>query len=119
MPMAKGSILVVDDERGLVDVLRWELQSCGYDVMGVNDGAKAIDAIANAELDVVISDVKMPGLSGLDVLRTCKELSPDTEVIITTGYAELETVVECVRGGAFDFIQKPFTLPAVVSTVER
>ncbi|MBK7861368.1 MAG: response regulator [Archangiaceae bacterium] len=117
--MAHGSILVVDDEPGLLDVLEWELGSLGYDVFAVDSGSTAVAVLKETEFDAVISDVRMPGLSGIDVLRMSKQLCPDTEVIIATGFAEMETVVDCVRGGAFDFIQKPFNLPSVMATVER
>ncbi len=117
--MAKGSVLVIDDEPGLLDVLEWELSSLGFDVLAVGNGNSAVQVLKQTEFDVIISDVRMPGLSGLDVLRAAKSMCPDTEVIIATGYAEMETVVECVRGGAFDFVQKPFNLPSVMSTVER
>jgi CheY-like chemotaxis protein len=115
----KGSILVVDDEPGLLDVLEWELSSLGYDVLAVGNGTNAIEVLKQTDFDAVISDVRMPGISGLDLLHLAKGMCPDTEIIIATGYAEMETVVECVRGGAFDFIQKPFNLPSVMATVER
>ncbi|MBL8951877.1 MAG: response regulator [Myxococcaceae bacterium] len=117
--MSRGSVLVVDDEPGLLDVLEWELSSLDFDVLTVGSGTNAVQILKQTEFDVIISDVRMPGLSGIDVLRTAKGLSPDTEVIIATGYAEMDTVVECVRGGAFDFVQKPFNLPSVMATVER
>ena len=117
--MRQATVLVVDDEPGLLDVLEWELTSLGYDVLTVGNGTNAIELLKRGEFDVVISDVRMPGVSGLEVLRAAKQLAPDTEVIVATGYAEMDTVVECVRGGAFDFVQKPFNLPSVVATVER
>jgi len=115
----KGSVLVIDDEPGLLDVLEWELSSLGFEVLACGNGTNAVQVLKQTEFDVIISDVRMPGLSGLDVLRAAKGLCPETEVIIATGYAEMETVVECVRGGAFDFVQKPFNLPSVMATVER
>jgi two-component system NtrC family sensor kinase len=117
--MGQGAILLVDDEPGLLDVLEWELSSLGYDVLAVGNGTSAVQVLERNEFDVVISDVKMPGLTGIDVLKRTKALCPDTEVIITTGFAEMETVVDCVRGGAFDFVQKPFNLPSVMATVGR
>jgi len=114
-----ASILVADDEAGIRDVLKWELENSGHEVTVVANGHEAVEALRRAEFDVVISDVRMPGLSGLEVLKSTKELSPDSEVLVATGYAELETAVECVRGGAFDFVQKPFDMNELLATVAR
>ena len=92
----KGSVLVIDDEPGLLDVLEWELSSLGFEVLACSSGTNAVQVLRQTEFDVIISDVRMPGLSGLDVLRAAKGLCPETEVIIATGYAEMDTVVECV-----------------------
>jgi DNA-binding NtrC family response regulator len=92
-------ILVADDEPGIRDMLTWELGNLGHEVTAVANGADAIEQLRQSEFEVVISDVRMPGLSGLEVLRAIGELSPDTEAIVVTGFAELETAVECVRGG--------------------
>ncbi len=114
-----ASILVVDDERGILDVLEFELRHLGHDVTVAANGSKGIEELRRTEFDVVISDVRMPGASGLEVLRATKELWPETEVLITTGYAELEAAVACVRGGAFDFVHKPFDVDSLLAIVAR
>lgn len=115
----RTSILVADDEVGVRDMLAWELGSHGHEVVVAGDGNQAIDSVRREEFDLVISDVRMPGSNGLDVLRVTKEVAPDTEVIVATGYAELEYAIDCVRHGAFAFIQKPFQAAELLSTVER
>ncbi|MBI3178368.1 MAG: response regulator, partial [Deltaproteobacteria bacterium] len=114
-----ASILVADDEVGVRDLLKWELGGSGYDVTVVANGHEAVEALRRAEFDLVISDVRMPGITGLEVLKATKELAPDTEVLIATGYADLETAVACVRGGAFDFVQKPLDMNGLLATVAR
>lgn len=115
----EGRLLIVDDEPGMRDLLAWELENAGLEVTAVGSGNEALERLRLAEFDVVISDVRMPGMSGLDVLRAIHELSPGTETIVMTAYAALETAVECVRGGAFDFLQKPFEVDSLLTTVAR
>jgi two-component system NtrC family sensor kinase len=112
-------ILVVDDEPGIRALWRYELSSKGYDVSEAENGRAALEAMERASYDVVISDVRMPGLSGIDVLKAVRARAPGTEVIITTGYANLETAVECVRAGAFDLLQKPCQVKDLIASVER
>jgi signal transduction histidine kinase len=114
-----ASILIVDDEPGIRDMLRWELDGQGYEVEAASGGAEALERVGAREFDVVISDVRMPDVNGLEVLRTTKSCSPATEVVIITGQAELRDAVDCVRGGAFDFVQKPFELPEILATLAR
>ncbi len=114
-----ASILVVDDEAGIRELLSWELTNHGYDVVPACDGVEAIDHVRRTEFDLIISDVRMPRADGLSVLRSAKEMAPDTEVVVATGYAELEYAVECVRHGAFDFVQKPFNTADLLAIVSR
>jgi signal transduction histidine kinase/CheY-like chemotaxis protein len=112
-----ASILIVDDEVGIRDMLEWELSNHGHEIVAAADGAQAIEQLGSREFDLVLSDIRMPRASGLDVLRAAKTFSPETEVIVATGYAELSYAVDCVRGGAFDFVQKPFS--DLVRTIDR
>jgi signal transduction histidine kinase/DNA-binding response OmpR family regulator len=113
------SILVVDDEPGIRELLAWELGEQGYEVVAAADGAEALEHVRRTEFDLIISDIRMPRVGGLDLLRSAKEIAPDTEVVIATGYAELEYAIECVRHGAFDFVQKPFHIEDLLATVSR
>jgi signal transduction histidine kinase len=114
-----GRVLLVDDEIGIRTLLRWELGAEGLDIVEAADGAAALDAIEDQSFDVIISDVRMPGMSGLDVLRGARQRSPETEVIISTGYADIDSAVECVRNGAFDLLHKPYDTRQLVSSVGR
>lgn len=113
-------ILIIDDNALLCDTLRDFLALEGYPVDTALDGASGLGKLQRGGYDLVISDIKMPGLSGLDVLRAIRERSPDTEVILMTGYASLETAVEALRLGAYDYILKPFDhLDLVIKTIRR
>jgi signal transduction histidine kinase/CheY-like chemotaxis protein len=114
-----GAILIADDEPGILEVLKWELGNLGHRVSVVSNGAAALAEIRRTEFDVVISDMRMPGASGLDVLSCTKAQWPETEVLVATAYAELETAIECVRGGAFALVQKPFEMGDLFANVAR
>jgi signal transduction histidine kinase/DNA-binding response OmpR family regulator len=101
-------ILVVDDEPGIRDLLTYELTSQGYHVTTARDGREAVDRVAQDRFNVIISDVKMPRMDGLETLEAIKKMDPDVEVIMATGYGTIETAVTAMKAGAYDFIQKPF-----------
>lgn len=101
-------ILVVDDEKSMRDFLSIMLKKSGYDVTTATDGEEAVKILHKDIFDLVITDLKMPKMSGLEVLKTVKELSPDTVVILITAFASTETAVEAMQEGAYDYITKPF-----------
>jgi len=101
-------ILVVDDERSMRDFLSIMLKKTGYDVTTAVDGEEAVKILHKDIFDLVITDLKMPKVDGLQVLKTVKELSPDTVVIVITAFASTETTVEAMKEGAYDYITKPF-----------
>jgi DNA-binding NtrC family response regulator len=112
-------VLLVEDEVTIAVTLRDDLQDAGYEVAHVADGAQAIDLIGQRAFDCVITDVRLPGADGLQVLRAAKQARPDTEVLIMTGYATVEQAVEAMRLGADDYIQKPFLNEHVVGRLRR
>ena len=101
-------ILIVDDEKNLLEVLSIMLAQEGYNVTTSTGGKEVFEILENNEFDMVITDIKMPIISGLDVLRFVKESSPDTVVIMITAFASHETAVETMKAGAYDYITKPF-----------
>jgi two-component system NtrC family sensor kinase len=116
---ALPKILVVEDEPDFRNMVAHELGEEGYGVSVAADGLAALACLAQAEYDVVVTDVRMPGASGVDVLRAARTRMPETEIVMTTGYASLDLAIECLRAGAFDFVQKPFNIVDLVSTVGR
>jgi putative nucleotidyltransferase with HDIG domain len=115
---AKGSVLVVDDEFGPRESLRMILKPI-YQVHAVDNGQDALDFICRENVDLVTLDLRMPGLSGIDVLREIKKIRTDTEVVVITGYGTMNTAVEAFRMGAVDFIFKPFNVAEIISIVKK
>jgi two-component system, NtrC family, response regulator PilR len=111
--MAKARVLVVDDEKSMRDLLSITLEKEGYDVQTAAGGEAAIESLHRDPVDVVITDLRMPKVDGLQVLRATKDISPDTAVIVITAVASTETAVEAMKLGAYDYITKPFKLDEV------
>ncbi len=109
VPNPKAKILCVDDEDVILDSFRKILVLDGYSVDTVNSGPEAINLIKSHHYDFVFTDLKMPEMDGVEVTKTVKYLRPDIDVIIITGYATVETAVDCMKFGAMDYVQKPFT----------
>lgn len=100
-------ILIVDDDNGNRDGLALLLQQAGYEVTATDSGERALQHLAEASFAIIITDLLLPGISGLDILRRVKERAPQTHVILMTGHASTETAVEAMKEGAFDYLTKP------------
>jgi DNA-binding NtrC family response regulator len=111
-------ILFADDERPLQEFMRAELPRLGHEVVVCPDGKAAVKALEKSTFDAAILDLRMPGLTGIEVLEQLKHVAPDTEVVIMTGHASVETAIDAVRLGAFDYITKPCKL-AQIETILR
>ena len=114
-----ATILVADHEPGICDMLVWELTDRGFEVVAARDSVSAAAALAATEFDIVLSDVNMPGIDCLAVIEASKRLAPETEVVIATHPRDLQDALACVRGGAFDYVEKPFDLSNLVVTLRR
>jgi DNA-binding NtrC family response regulator len=114
----RGRVLVVDDKENILKLFA-RLLGDTYEVTCAEDGSRALALLAAQEFDVVVSDVRMPGADGFEVLRAVKSRHPDTEVVMMTGYATVPDAVEAMRAGAFDYLQKPFLPDAPVELVAR
>ncbi|MDO8955919.1 MAG: response regulator [Deltaproteobacteria bacterium] len=114
----KASVLVVDDELGPRESLRMILKPL-YDVHTAANGQEALDCIQKEKVDLITLDIKMPGLSGMDVLRELRKLGSDAAVVIVTGYGTLTNVHDAIRYGAVDFVSKPFNVPDIVAIVNK
>jgi len=112
-------ILVVDDQRNMRTTLAMMLRGAGYEVDEASDGSQGADLGARGAYDVVLTDLRMGGFDGIGVLRSVKEQHAMTEVIVMTAYGTIESAVEAMRLGAFDYIQKPFTEQELLVKVER
>lgn len=114
-----GQILIVDDERDIRRLLRDMLSLEGHEVSEATNGTEALERLRKASFDLVLTDVRMPNLGGVELLRRVREASPSTEVIVATAYAELDTAIDCLRAGAFDLLRKPFKIQELFSCVAR
>ena len=116
---APEKVLIVDDEQGLRNMLKFSLQKRGYEVFDVEGGEQALALAKTQTFQLAVCDIMMPGMDGVQVLKALKEISPTTEVIMATGYATLETAVESMKQGAFDYITKPYSLANLCIIFEK
>ena len=119
MADASMRILLVEDEQTIAVTLSDDLEAAGHEVQHVADGKAAISELQRRSFDVVITDVRLPGADGLEVLKAAKQARPDTEVMMMTAYATVEHAVEAMRLGADDYIQKPFLNEHVLDRLQR
>jgi PAS domain S-box-containing protein len=104
---AMDKLLLIDDEPDILRVLSMSLKADGYEVVAAENGSEGLAAFEKEKPDIVITDIKMPGMDGIEVLKKIKDLNADTEVIIITGHGDIENAIEALKHGASDFINKP------------
>ena len=112
-------ILFADDERSLQEFMRAELPRLGHEVVVCPDGRQAVKALEKSAFDAALLDLRMPGLTGIEVLEEIKKVSPETDVVIMTGHASIETAIDAVRLGAFDYITKPCKLTQIETILRK
>ena len=117
--MESTRILIVDDEAVIRDGLKRVLERESFTVETCSSGFQAIEILQKQEFDLIITDLKMPGMSGMEVLRSVRTLQPDTPVILITGYASIDTAVEAIKNGASDYISKPFAPDILLEKVQN
>ena len=113
----RQSILVVDDEEIIRELLTEVLED--YQISIATDGQEAIDKISDKQFDLVITDLRMPNVSGEEVVKYARETSPETRVIVISGYSSLQTVSQSITHGACAFLSKPFSIKELIQTVEN
>ena len=119
MSAGSANILVVDDAKPIREILTLVLEDEGHKVVTASDGFEAIDEIETEQFDLAIVDVNLPDSDGIDVLRKIKQKSTDTEVVVVSGFASLDSAVEAVRAGAYDYIIKPFNVKSITEVVRK
>jgi len=112
-------ILVIDDERSIRNTLKDILEYEKYEVDLAEDGAKGLEKIKNGEFDIVLCDIKMPGMDGIEVLEKLSEIASDLPVVMISGHGNIDTAVEAIKKGAFDFIEKPLDLNRLLITIRN
>jgi DNA-binding NtrC family response regulator len=117
--MSKGKILVIDDESIVRTSCSRSLTPEGYDVKLSQNGADAMKMLEEESFDLVLTDLKMPDIDGIEVLKMIKQRWPQTEVIVVTGYQTVDTAVKSIKLGAFDYLEKPFTPDSLIAAVNN
>ena len=112
-----ANVLIVDDEYDLLVALQRMVSRFNYNTYTAGDVEQALEILDKTAIDIVITDIMLPKLSGVELLKTLKANSPDIHVIMITGEPTVETAIEAVQQGAFDYIAKPFTLDRISSTM--
>ena len=116
--MIGSKILLVDDEIVFTDNVQKILNNRGYRVKAVNNGASAINALEQENFDVVVLDLKMPGMDGITTLKEIKKLGLFTETLILTGHGSIDTALEAIKLGAYDYLTKPCEIDELVEKIE-
>ncbi len=111
-------ILIVDDEEGIRESLKLILEN-NYDLFFAKNGQECIDVLKSEEINLLLLDIKMPKISGFDILKEIKKIKPFIKVIIVTGYKSVETATEAAKLGAVDYILKPFSSQEILEKVKK
>ncbi|MBU2500875.1 response regulator, partial [bacterium] len=114
-----GTVLVVDDEPELCRALSKLLNRNGYRVLSAGNGEEGLLVLRQEAVDLVLTDLQMPRMGGLDLLKAGQVVSPETEFVIITGHGTIETAVDAMRSGAYDFIEKPFSTTTTLKVVSK
>jgi len=117
--MNVADILFVDDDRAILEIVREYLAEIGYHVDVVDNGLAALERIKEKPYHIVFTDIKMPDISGLELLSAIKEHRPETEVIIVTGHGSMESAIQAMKYGSYDYLQKPFKLNVLKIIIDR
>ena len=116
--MPKTRVLVVDDKENMLKLFQ-KILADGYELSTAGDGSRALALVAGETFDVVVTDIRMPGAGGFEVLRAVKARSPSTEVVMMTGYGTVADAVQAMKMGAYDYLEKPFDPDAAALVVAR
>jgi DNA-binding NtrC family response regulator len=117
--MNQGKVLVIDDEDIVLTSCHRALTPVGYEVRMAKRGMDGLKMLRNEPFDIVLVDIKMPDMDGIEVLRRIKEEWPDMPVVIITGFSTIDAAVFTIKLGAYDYIEKPFSPERIVSTIKK
>ncbi len=117
--MSAQRIMVIDDEKIVGDMAKLSLEQEGYAVETFLSAEPALERLKEEKFDVVVTDLKMKGIDGMEVLRTVKKLYPDTKVIMITAFANLDAAIEALRGDVHDFFPKPVKIKELKASIQR
>jgi DNA-binding NtrC family response regulator len=119
MSKGKARVMVIDDEKIVGDMAKLSLEQDGYNVETFLNADPALARLKEEEFDVVVTDLKMKGIDGMEVLKTVRSLYPKTQVIMITAFANLDSAIEAMRGEVFDFFPKPVKIKELKASIKR
>ena len=113
------NILIVDDEKSIRETLKIILNNLNYNVFTAKDGFEAIHIIKNNIIDIMVTDLRMPGMDGIELMQKALEIDPSIETIFISAYADIKAAVKVVKMGAFDYVEKSFSTDELIFTIEK
>lgn len=111
--------LVVDDDQAMLDLMKFQLQDEGFEVATAENGQKGLDFVNESEFDIILTDLNLPDFSGIEMVKRCKEIAPDTEIIMVTGFGSMEKAIEATKAGAFYYVEKPIDFEDLLVLIEK
>lgn len=117
--MSASRIMIIDDEKIVGDMAKMSLEQDGYEVEAFLNAEPALERLKQERFEVIVTDLKMKGIDGMEVLRTVKRLYPETKVIMITAFANLDAAIEALRGDVHDFFPKPVKIKELKTSIER
>lgn len=111
--------LLIDDDVATLELMKFQLDAEGFDVTTAENGTKGLDFIREKEFDIILTDLNLPDLSGIEMVQRSKEVSPDTEIIMVTGYGSVEKAIEATKAGAFYYVEKPVEFEELLVLIEK
>ena len=117
--MERGKIFVIDDEAPIRDTMKAALEEQGYQVACFGNAVDGLESIAKTNPELIVTDLIMPGLNGLELIHRTKQLNPEINVVVVTGHASLESAIGAIRQGASDYLVKPFKIAELLNAVKK
>jgi two-component system, NtrC family, response regulator PilR len=111
--------LVIDDDVATLELMKFQLEDEGFEVTKAERGKKALDFVKETEYDIILTDLNLPDVNGIEMVRQCKQVSPDTEIIMITGFGSMEKAIEATKAGAFYYVEKPVNFDDLIILIEK
>ena len=111
--------LVIDDDKTMLDLMKFQLEAEGFDVTTADRGTKGLSYVEENEFDIILTDLNLPDIDGIEMVRRCKESSPNTEIIMVTGFGSVEKAIEATKAGAFYYVEKPVEFEELLILIEK
>jgi len=111
--------LVIDDDKVTLELLTFQLQSEGFETVAAETGEEGLRHVRETEFDIILTDLNLPDISGIEMVRRCKEVSPQTEIIMVTGFGSMEKAIEATKAGAFHYVEKPVEFEELMSLISK